>query len=86
MSGPDGSRFANHCPHCGTEQDDRDLHTEPSEPFFDIPHAPPGMIRLSLRAGPLRLPSGLLGSQDGQRLSKNRGIHLVFRTLALLRQ
>lgn len=48
-------RFANHCPHCGAEQDDRDLHTEPGEPFFDIRGAPPGLIRLSPLAGQVRL-------------------------------
>src|SRR6185437_15199302 len=53
--GPDGTRFANHCPHCGMEQDDRDLHTEPSDPFFDIPHSPPGAIRLIRLAGEIRL-------------------------------
>lgn len=57
ISGPgqDGPRFANHCPHCGAEQDDRDLHMEPGEPFFDIPRAPPGAIRLTSLLGPIRL-------------------------------
>lgn len=50
-----GTRFANHCPHCGAEQGDRDLHSEPGEPFFDIPHEPPGTIRLSPLAGQVRL-------------------------------
>jgi hypothetical protein len=54
-SGPDGSRFANHCPHCGTEQDDRDLHSEPGDPFFGIPHSAPGAIRLTPLAGEIRL-------------------------------
>lgn len=53
--GPDGTRFANHCPHCGAEQDDRNLHTEPDDPFFDIPHAAPGSIRLTPLAGQVRL-------------------------------
>lgn len=51
----DGPRFANHCSHCGAEQDDRDLHTEPGEPFFDIPRAAPGAVRLSPLAGQVRL-------------------------------
>lgn len=53
--GPDGARLANHCPHCGTEQDDRDLHTEPGHPFFDIPHSLPGTVRLTPLAGEIRL-------------------------------
>ncbi len=52
---PDGIRFANHCPHCGTEQDDRDLHSEPGDPFFDIPNASPGTIRLTPLTGEIRL-------------------------------
>lgn len=51
----EGARFANHCPYCGAEQDDRDLHTEPGDPFFDIPHAPPGTIRLSPLTGRVQL-------------------------------
>lgn len=54
-AGPDGSRFANHCPHCAAEQDDRDLHGEPGDPFFDIPQAAPGSIRLSPLTGRVRL-------------------------------
>lgn len=51
----DGPRFANHCPHCGAEQDDRDLHSEPGEPFFDIPRADPGAVRLIPLSGQVRL-------------------------------
>lgn len=51
----DGPRFANHCPHCGAEQDDRDLHGEPGEPFFDISAAAPGVIRLIPLSGEIRL-------------------------------
>jgi hypothetical protein len=39
--------FANHCSRCGAVQDDLYLHSEPDEPFFDIPHAAPGSIRLT---------------------------------------
>lgn len=41
---PDGDTgyYANHCPCCGAVQDDMYLHSEPDEPFFDIPHAAPG--------------------------------------------
>jgi len=54
--GPDGTRFfVNHCPHCGAEQDDRDLHTEPGEPFLDIPHSAPDAIRLTPLVGEVRL-------------------------------
>ena len=57
IAGPasDGPRYANHCPHCGAEQDDRDLHTEPGDPFFDIPRAAPGSVRLIPLAGRIRL-------------------------------
>lgn len=54
-SAPGGPRYANHCLGCGTEQDDRDLHTEPGTPFFDIPRAAPGSIRLTPLAGEVRL-------------------------------
>jgi hypothetical protein len=50
-----GGFFANHCPHCGVLQDDLYLHTEPGDPFFDIPSAPSGSIRLSPLAGTVRL-------------------------------
>jgi hypothetical protein len=54
--GRDGSesRFANHCPHCGALQDDLDLHSEPDQPFFSIPRASPGSIRLSPLIGEVR--------------------------------
>jgi hypothetical protein len=54
---PDGEvdYFANHCPHCDTPQDDMYLHSEPDEPFFDIPHAAPGTIKLTPLAGAVRL-------------------------------
>lgn len=48
-------RFANHCPSCGAEQDDRELHSEPGDPFFDIPRAAPGSIRLTPLSGQVRL-------------------------------
>lgn len=54
-SDPDGPRYANHCLRCGVEQDDRDLHEEPGAPFFDIPHAAPGSLRLTSLAGEVRL-------------------------------
>jgi hypothetical protein len=47
--------FANHCPHCGAEQDDMYLHSEPDEPFFDIPAAAPGSIELTPLAGSIEL-------------------------------
>ena len=31
--------FANYCTRCGEPQDDRLLHSEPEQPFFDVPTA-----------------------------------------------
>lgn len=47
--------FANHCPHCGVPQEDMSLHDEPENPFFSIPHAPPGTLRLTPLVGEVRL-------------------------------
>ena len=47
--------FANHCPHCGAPQEDMALHDEPDDPFFSIPHAPPGTLRLTPLVGQVRL-------------------------------
>jgi hypothetical protein len=47
--------FANHCPHCAAPQEDMFLHDEPENPFFSIPHAPPGTLRLTPLVGPIRL-------------------------------
>jgi len=47
--------FANHCPHCGSAQDDLYLHSEPDHPFFDIPYAPSGSTSLTPLAGAVRL-------------------------------
>jgi len=52
---PADGAFANHCPNCGASQDDLYLHTEAGDPFFDIPRAPPGVIRLVLLEGTVRL-------------------------------
>ena len=54
---PDGEEgdFANHCPHCGATQEDLYLHSEPDHPFFYIPDAPAGSIKLTLLEGTLRL-------------------------------
>ena len=46
--------FANHCPHCGTPQDDMYLHSEPDAPFFDIPSASPGSIKMTALAGTIQ--------------------------------
>jgi hypothetical protein len=54
-SDPYAPRYANHCLHCGAEQDDRELHAEPGDPFFDIPHAAPGSLRLIPLVGTVRL-------------------------------
>jgi hypothetical protein len=57
MKGIDGEagEFANHCPRCGTPQEDMYLHAEPDTPFFDIPHAAPGSIKLTPLAGTIQL-------------------------------
>jgi len=47
--------FANHCPQCGAQQEDTHLHDEPHNPFFSIPHAPPGMLRLTPLVGQIQL-------------------------------
>jgi hypothetical protein len=53
--GEEASSFANHCPRCGALQEDLYLHSEPDDPFFDIPRAPPGSIKLTPLVGPVRL-------------------------------
>ena len=54
---PDGgeSHFANHCRYCGALQEDMYLHSEPDEPFFDIPHAAIGSIKLTPLVGTIKL-------------------------------
>jgi len=47
--------FANHCPQCGAAQEDMYLHDEPQNPFFSVPHAPPGMLRLTPLVGQIQL-------------------------------
>jgi hypothetical protein len=49
------SNFANHCPHCGSPQEDLYLHSEPDTPFFDIPHTESGTIKLTPLTGTIRL-------------------------------
>ena len=51
----DPGDLANHCPSCGEPFDDQLLHDEPEDPFFDIPHAERGAIRLVRLKGPIRL-------------------------------
>jgi hypothetical protein len=53
--GSQDSYFANHCPHCGAVQEDLYLHSEPDQPFFSIPHAEPGAIKLTPLPGRVRL-------------------------------
>lgn len=57
MKGFDGEAadFANHCPRCSTPQEDLYLHSEPDQPFFDIPHAAPGSIKLTPLTGKIQL-------------------------------
>ncbi|MGH8260859.1 MAG: hypothetical protein ACREUG_14360 [Steroidobacteraceae bacterium] len=51
----DVADFANHCARCGAPQDDLELHSEPDSPFFDIPAAAAGTIRLTRLSGTIRL-------------------------------
>jgi hypothetical protein len=48
--GAESGCFANHCPHCGSVQDDLYLHSEPGDAFFHIPHH----RNLHLRCGRLK--------------------------------
>jgi len=52
---PESRYFANHCPACGSLQDDMYLHSEPDQPFFDIPRAEPGSIKLTALSGAIEL-------------------------------
>lgn len=47
--------FANHCARCGAVQADMYLHSEPEQPFFDIPNAAPGSITLTPLSGTIQL-------------------------------
>ena len=51
----DESYFANHCPRCGALQEDLYLHSEPDQPFFCIPRAEPGAVRLTRLEGRVKL-------------------------------
>jgi hypothetical protein len=51
----DGGYFVNHCPLCGAPQEDMYLHSEPDEPFFNIPGAAPDSIKLTPLTGSIEL-------------------------------
>jgi hypothetical protein len=51
----EGGYFANHCPHCGTLQDDMYLHDEPGDPFHGIPYAAPGLLKFTPLVGRIQL-------------------------------
>ena len=51
----DESYFANHCPRCGALQEDLYLHSEPDQPFFCVPRAEPGAVRLTPLEGRVKL-------------------------------
>lgn len=50
----DGGYFANHCPHCGSVQEDYLLHAEAGDVFFCIPRAEPDLIQLTPLVGTIR--------------------------------
>lgn len=50
-----GGLFVNRCHNCSAQCDDLYLHTEPGDPFFDIPSAPPGSINLTPLVGTIQL-------------------------------
>jgi hypothetical protein len=52
--GEDGN-FANHCPHCGSMQEDHLLHSEPEDVFFGITMGEPGSVEFAPIAGRDRL-------------------------------
>ena len=54
-AGDQESYFANHCSHCGALQEDLYLHSEPDQPFFDIPHSAPGAVKLTPLVGRIQL-------------------------------
>jgi len=60
LRGPDGEsgNFANHCSHCGRPQEDVFLHDETDAPFFDVPRAALGLVRLTPLAGRVQLSGG----------------------------
>lgn len=57
VDGPDVQEgyFANHCRCCGALQEDLYLHSEPGEPFFNIPRAVPGSVKLTPLSGRIQL-------------------------------
>ena len=50
-----GGLFVNSCHACGARIDDLYLHTEPGDPFFDIPAMPPGSNKLTPLTGTIQL-------------------------------
>ena len=51
----DSGRYANHCRSCKAIIADLYLHSEPDQPFFDIPGAAPNTLELTPLAGSIRL-------------------------------
>jgi hypothetical protein len=52
---PEGG-FVNHCTRCGEPQDDMQLHSEPEQPFFDVPAAiAAGRVTCTPLLGTIRL-------------------------------
>lgn len=45
--------YVNHCAHCNASQPDADLHSEPHQPFYDVPGS--AAVVLTPLCGPIRL-------------------------------
>jgi hypothetical protein len=53
-----GGSFSKNCSYCAAPQGELDLDDEPDSPFFDIPRATPGLVRLTPLVGTVQLSGG----------------------------
>ena len=74
VTDPDRSAdyFADHCSRCGAPQDDMYLHSEPDEPFFDIPRR--RRVPSSSAPSPARSDQAAMGISRSNRFYRNRWI------------